>query len=363
MTSSTAATVATIADVARALGRPRPAPQVDVELRRDDGAAALDGARSASAPGGAGRRVAAPRCLRCRRVTRVKICGITRLEDAELRRRARRLGARPDPVAAARRAPPTPARGRHRRARCAAGSSSSACSSTPTLDEVAPPVEALGLTHVQLHGDEGPAFCAEVARRTGAQGHQGRARRRRAPTSSALERFHTDFHLLDAAAGGLRGGTGGRSTGRSPRGAARKVPADPVRRPDARRTSPTGIAARAPVRGRRRRGIEAAPGRQGPATRCAAFLAPPRRQPVRAGSERRRRAPLRPLRRPVRPRDADAGAGRARGGVARGARRRRATAPSSPGCCATTRAARRRCTSRGGCPRRPGARSGSSART
>jgi phosphoribosylanthranilate isomerase len=29
--------------------------------------------------------------------------------------------------------------------------------------------EELGLTLVQLHGDEGPAFCGEVARRTGAR--------------------------------------------------------------------------------------------------------------------------------------------------------------------------------------------------
>src|SRR6185503_20785567 len=34
------------------------------------------------------------------------------------------------------------------------------------LDEVTELVDALGLTMVQLHGDEGPAYCAEVARRT-----------------------------------------------------------------------------------------------------------------------------------------------------------------------------------------------------
>ena len=39
----------------------------------------------------------------------------------------------------------------------------------PTLDEVAHAVEAIGLTHVQLHGDEGPAFCSAVAQRTGAR--------------------------------------------------------------------------------------------------------------------------------------------------------------------------------------------------
>src|SRR5436190_599215 len=36
-----------------------------------------------------------------------------------------------------------------------------------TLDRVAGLADRLGLTMVQLHGDEGPAYCAEVARRTG----------------------------------------------------------------------------------------------------------------------------------------------------------------------------------------------------
>ena len=61
---------------------------------------------------------------------------------------------------------------------------------------------------VQLHGDEGPAFCAEVARRTGAQVIKAARVRgaRRRPARS--RRFHTDFHLLDAHRAGLRGGTG-----------------------------------------------------------------------------------------------------------------------------------------------------------
>src|ERR1700758_3766592 len=36
-----------------------------------------------------------------------------------------------------------------------------------TLDHVAATAEAVGLTMLQLHGDEGPAYCAEAARRTG----------------------------------------------------------------------------------------------------------------------------------------------------------------------------------------------------
>jgi phosphoribosylanthranilate isomerase len=77
----------------------------------------------------------------------------------------------------------------------------------PHLDEVTELVDALGLTMVQLHGDEGPAFCAEVARRTGAKIIKAAAVSTQADVQ-ALESFHTDFHLLDAYRPGLRGGTG-----------------------------------------------------------------------------------------------------------------------------------------------------------
>ncbi|HKE80218.1 MAG TPA: phosphoribosylanthranilate isomerase [Solirubrobacteraceae bacterium] len=75
------------------------------------------------------------------------------------------------------------------------------------LDEITELVDGLGLTMVQLHGDEGPAFCGEVARRTGAKVMKA-ARVRTAADVQALEAFHTDFHLLDAHLPGMRGGTG-----------------------------------------------------------------------------------------------------------------------------------------------------------
>ena len=75
------------------------------------------------------------------------------------------------------------------------------------LDEVTELVDAIGLTMVQLHGDEGPAYCAEVARRTGAKVMKAAAVSTQADVQ-ALEAFHTDFHLLDAHRPGLRGGTG-----------------------------------------------------------------------------------------------------------------------------------------------------------
>ena len=75
------------------------------------------------------------------------------------------------------------------------------------LDEVAGLVDGIGLTMVQLHGDEGPAFCSEVARRTGAKVIKAAAVSGKADIR-ALETFHTDYHLLDAHRAGMRGGTG-----------------------------------------------------------------------------------------------------------------------------------------------------------
>jgi len=75
------------------------------------------------------------------------------------------------------------------------------------LDEVIGLAEGIGLTLVQLHGDEGPSFCAEVARRTGAKVIKA-ARIAAGSDVQAMEAFHTDFHLLDTHRAGSFGGTG-----------------------------------------------------------------------------------------------------------------------------------------------------------
>ena len=77
----------------------------------------------------------------------------------------------------------------------------------PTLDEVAHAADAIGLTMLQLHGDEGPVFCAEAARRTGCKVIKAAAVRGNADLQ-AIEAFHTDFHMLDAHHPEKRGGTG-----------------------------------------------------------------------------------------------------------------------------------------------------------
>jgi phosphoribosylanthranilate isomerase len=137
---------------------------------------------------------------------RVKICGVTNLEDALL---ASELGAwalgmifyEGSPRAC--RVDDAEAIGAalHRRAELAG------VFVNATLDEIATTSDRVGLTLVQLQGDEGPSFCAEVARRTGARVIKA-VSLRNAGSVRELERFHTDFHLVDGHSVGLRGGTG-----------------------------------------------------------------------------------------------------------------------------------------------------------
>jgi phosphoribosylanthranilate isomerase len=143
--------------------------------------------------------------------THVKICGLTRLDDAEL---AVELGAWAlgmifyEPSSR----------------RCSLEQAQRICGAlrrraelcgvfvNASLEEIVHAADRLGLTMVQLHGDEGPSFCAEVARRTGARVIKA-AQVADAGDIRDLERFHVDFHLLDAksskpAGASLRGGTG-----------------------------------------------------------------------------------------------------------------------------------------------------------
>ena len=137
----------------------------------------------------------------------VKICGITRLEDAEL---AISLGAWgigfilwPE---SKRHVDPAVAAGIARRLRRKV--ELAGVFVNQPLDEIADLVDVLGLSHVQLHGDEGPAFCQAVAQRTGAKVIKA-VRISHAADLREIERFHTDLHLLDTASdSGAYGGTG-----------------------------------------------------------------------------------------------------------------------------------------------------------
>jgi phosphoribosylanthranilate isomerase len=139
-------------------------------------------------------------------MTRVKLCGTTRLEDAEL---AVELGAWAIGFIL------WPHSKRHVEPGVAAGIARAVRRRVETvgvfvnqpLDEVEAAADAIGLTHVQLHGDEGPAFCAAVRERTGCRVIKALRIASAADLRDAA-RYHTDYHLLDSSVRGLRGGSG-----------------------------------------------------------------------------------------------------------------------------------------------------------
>jgi len=142
---------------------------------------------------------------------RVKICGITNLADAEL---ACGLGAWALGMIFYE---GSPRRCSHAQAQLIAASLRrrvELCGVfvNASLPQIVDASEELGLTLIQLHGDEGPSFCAEVRRRSGARVIKA-AQVSGSGDVRDLERYHVDFHLLDAhakasARRGLRGGTG-----------------------------------------------------------------------------------------------------------------------------------------------------------
>ena len=76
-----------------------------------------------------------------------------------------------------------------------------------SLDALVRAAEDESLTMLQLHGDEGPAFCQEAARRTGC-GVIKAMRVRSAADILAAEAYRTDYHLFDAYRADTPGGTG-----------------------------------------------------------------------------------------------------------------------------------------------------------
>jgi phosphoribosylanthranilate isomerase len=76
-----------------------------------------------------------------------------------------------------------------------------------TLDEVTQLADRCSLGILQLHGDEGPAFCREAARRTGCKVMKA-VRVKDAGSIRALHSYEVDYHLLDAYVPDRRGGTG-----------------------------------------------------------------------------------------------------------------------------------------------------------
>ena len=139
-------------------------------------------------------------------MTRVKICGLTELGDAH---QAVELGAwalgmifwPESPRACSVEQAEAIGAQLHRRAELAG------VFVNAPLDEVATMADVCRFSMLQLHGDEGPAYCQEAARRTGCRVIKA-ARVRDAAQVQALRAYHTDFHLLDAHSPKAPGGTG-----------------------------------------------------------------------------------------------------------------------------------------------------------
>ena len=78
-----------------------------------------------------------------------------------------------------------------------------------SLDEVAEVADVCHLSLIQLHGDEGPAYCTEVARRTGARIIKAvRAKDKASVRKLLAYRDRVDFHMIDTYRPGTPGGTG-----------------------------------------------------------------------------------------------------------------------------------------------------------
>jgi phosphoribosylanthranilate isomerase len=77
------------------------------------------------------------------------------------------------------------------------------------LDDVLRTLGSVPLTVLQLHGDEGPSYCAEAGRRSGLKVMKA-VRAKDVHAVRSLSSYKTDFHMIDAYVPGTYGGTGER---------------------------------------------------------------------------------------------------------------------------------------------------------
>jgi phosphoribosylanthranilate isomerase len=137
---------------------------------------------------------------------KVKICGITRLEDAEaaVAAGAWAIGLNHSDTSPRRIDPAEAALiGQAMKRHCEVAG----IFVNQTIEEIVEAAAQAELTLVQLHGDEGPSFCMEVARRTGAR--VIKSFRVRSPADVTASRaYRVAYHLFDAHVRGAYGGTG-----------------------------------------------------------------------------------------------------------------------------------------------------------
>jgi phosphoribosylanthranilate isomerase len=139
-------------------------------------------------------------------VPKIKFCGMTRTEDAEL---AVELGAWAVGMVfhpqSPRHCPPDAAIEIGATLKRRIEVAGVFCNAH--LDTVARIAENSSLTLVQLHGDEGPSYCEEVSRKTGCK--VIKAMRVKSPGDVLdLRVFRTAYHLLDSHSTVAPGGTG-----------------------------------------------------------------------------------------------------------------------------------------------------------
>jgi phosphoribosylanthranilate isomerase len=140
-------------------------------------------------------------------MTKVKICGLRRSEDAAL---AVELGAWALGMimwpASPRYCEPQRAADladAHRRSAEIAG-----VFVDQKIDEVVNLTNEIGLSLVQLHGNEGQQYCELIAQRTGARVVKAFRVRDRSVHQEMGKFWDVDFHLLDSYKAGVPGGTG-----------------------------------------------------------------------------------------------------------------------------------------------------------
>ena len=139
---------------------------------------------------------------------KVKICGMTRLEDARL---AVESGAWAIGMVFH---PDSPRHVELERAAEIATAFRRRCEVVGVfvnvpLDDMLQTLGSVPLTMLQLHGDEGPSYCAEAGRRSGLKVVKA-VRARDVQAVRSLSAYRTDFHMIDAYVPGTYGGTGER---------------------------------------------------------------------------------------------------------------------------------------------------------
>ena len=140
-------------------------------------------------------------------MTRVKVCGVARVEDARL---AVELGAwaigmvfHPESPRAV-----DPGTAEQIGQELKRKAEVAGVFVNWPLDELEHMADRASLTVLQLHGDEGPVYCREAARRTGCKVMKAMQARDASAVRKLVSYREVDLHMLDAHSESLRGGTG-----------------------------------------------------------------------------------------------------------------------------------------------------------